>query len=269
MSDTRTFTSRVDEYHVAPNGRRIVFSTRGEIFTTPVEGGDLVQITDDPARDKEPVYSPDGKQIAFVSDHSGREEIYLIAADGAGGATKVTDQDSIKSGLSWSHDSKLLAFNTLDDKLYVYDTGAKQTRLVASSTKGNVGNAVWSPDGQWIAYSKADAARSTNIYLTPVVSDGTGGQERVVTFDSDGSRQPRFSADSKKLYFLRASSAGGGGRGGRGGGGAGAQIYVIALEKQDHDPEDTDNPDADSETAAPGRARRAGRRMPRQMPTSR
>jgi tricorn protease len=251
MTEMRTINSRVDEYHVAPNGRRMVFSTRGEIFTTPVEGGDLVQITDDPARDKEPVYSPDGKQIAFVSDHSGREEIYLIAADGAGGATKVTDQDSIKSGLSWSHDSKLLAFNTLDDKLYIYDTGAKQTRLVASSTKGNVGNAVWSPDGQWIAYSKADASRSTNIYLTPVVSNGTGGQERVVTFDSDGSRQPRFSADSKKLYFLRASSAGGGGRGGRGGGGNGTQIYVIALEKQDHDPEDTDNPDADNETAAP------------------
>jgi tricorn protease len=245
MTEMRSFTSRVDQYNVAPNGRRIVFSIHGEVFTAPVDGGDLVQITDDPARDQEPVYSPDGKQIAFISDRSGREEIYLIAADGVGGAQRISDQDSIKSNLSWSTDSKLLAFNTLDDKLYVFDTGTKQARMAASSTKGNVSGAVWSPDGKWIAYSKADAARSTNIYLAPVA----GGQERVVTFDSDGSRQPRFSADSKKLYFLRASSAEGGGRGGRGGGG-GAQIYVIALEKQDKDPEDTENPDADQDAAA-------------------
>jgi tricorn protease len=241
MTDVRSFTSRVDEYHLAPNGRRIAFSIHGEIFTAPVEaGGDLIQITDNPARDKEPVYSPDGKQIAFISDRSGREEIYTVASDGVGDTTRATDQDSIKMGLSWSLDSKLLAFNTLDDKLFVYDPGSKQTRMVASSSKGNIGSAVWSPDGKWIAYSKQDATRSTNIYLVPIA----GGQERVVTFDSDGSRQPRFSADSKKLYFLRASSANGG-RGGRGGGGGGAQIYVIALEKQDHDPEDTDNPDAD------------------------
>jgi tricorn protease len=253
MTDVRTFTSRVDQYHVAPNGRRIAFSTHGEIFTTPVDGGDLVQITDDPARDQDPVYSPDGKQIAFISDRSGREEIHLVAADGVGGAQRVTDQDSIKSNLSWSPDSKLLAFNTLDDKLFVYDVAAKQIRLAASSTKGNISGAVWSPDGKWIAYSKADASRTTNIYLTPVA----GGQERVVTFDSDGSRQPKFSADSKKLYFTRSA---GGGRGGRGGGGGGAQIYVIALEKQDKDPEDTDAAEADTEaTAAATPAQGAGR----------
>ncbi len=259
MTDMRTFTSRVDQYNVAPNGRRIALSIHGEIFTTPVDGGDLTQITDDPARDQDPVYSPDGKQIAFISDRSGREEIHLVAADGVGGAQRVTDQDSIKSNLSWSPDSKLLAFNTLDDKLFVYDVASKQTRLAASSTKGNISGAVWSPDGKWIAYSKADASRSTNIYLTPVVSNGTGGQERVVTFDSDGSRQPKFSADSKKLYFTRFAG-GAGGRGGRGGGGGGAQIYVIALEKQDHDPEDTDTADADAEAAPAAPAGRGGGR---------
>ena len=255
-TEMRSFTSRVDEYHLAPNGRRIAFSIHGEIFTAPVDNtGDLVQITDNPARDREPTYSPDGKQIAFTSDRSGREEIYIVASDGVGDVTKVTDQDSIKDTLSWSPDSKLLAFETTEDKLYVYDTASKQTRMAASSSKGDISGAVWSPDGKWIAYSKTDASRSSNIYLAPV----EGGQERVVTFDSDGSRQPRFSADSKKLYFRRASSAnGGGGRGGRGGGGGGAQIYVIALEKQDHDPEDTGDPDNEDATPAPaGRGRGA------------
>ncbi len=212
-----------------------------------MDGGDLTQITDDPARDKDPVYSPDGKQIAFISDRSGREEIYLVAADGVGGAQRITDQDSIKSNLSWSPDSKLLAFNTLDDKLFVYDVAVETDAFGGIVDEGQYQR------GGVVARRKVDRVfegrmrrATTNIYLTPVVS--RAGQERVVTFDSDGSRQPKFSADSKKLYFTRFAG-GGGGRGGRGGGGGGAQIYVIALEKQDHDPEDTDTADADAEAA--------------------
>jgi tricorn protease len=258
MSEVREFTSQVDEYHLAPNGRRIVFSIHGEIFSAPVDQGDLFQVTDNPARDKSPVYSPDGKHVAFISDRNGREEIYLVAPDGSGEPQRITDLDVLKQGMTWSPDSKSLAFTTSDEKLYVYDTAAKQSKMVVASRYGNLNGATWSPDGKWFAYSRPDQSRVSNIYLVP----SAGGQEHKITFDSSGERQPRFSADGKKLYFVR-NEGGGGGRGGRGGGAAagGAQIYVIALERQDKDPDDPEDRAEPDDNAAPaqGGGRGAGR----------
>jgi len=128
---------------------------------------------------------------------------------------------------------------------------------LTSSKYGNISGAVWSPDGKWIAYSKADQTRNTDIYLIP----SAGGQERKVTFDSYSERQPRFSADGKKLYFTL--SEGGGGAGGRGGAGGGSQLYVVALEKQDRDPEDPEEADQNDQPAGRRWTRRAWRRRGR------
>ena len=91
LVEVRDFNSQLDDYDLAPSGRRIALSVHGEIFTAPTDEGDLRQITDSPWRDKEPQYSPDGKWIAFISDRSGREEIYVIASDGAGEPQKITE----------------------------------------------------------------------------------------------------------------------------------------------------------------------------------
>ena len=80
LTEFRDFNSTVDDYDLAPDGKRIVFAVHGEVFTAPTdEGGELRQITDGPSRDQDVVYSPDGKSIAYVSDQSGREEIYVVA----------------------------------------------------------------------------------------------------------------------------------------------------------------------------------------------
>src|SRR6185436_11195740 len=89
-SEVRSFASEADDYDLAPNARRIVVSTHGELFTVPVDEGDIRQITDSAARDRNVAYSPDGKWLSFISDRSGREELYVVAVDGAGEAQKLT-----------------------------------------------------------------------------------------------------------------------------------------------------------------------------------
>lgn len=256
LAETREFNSQLDDYDLAPNGRRIVLSTHGELFTAPTEEGDLRQITDSPWRDKEPKYSPDGKWIAFISDRSGREEIYVSAVDGAGEPQKITDLDTLKNAMSWSPNSRELAFTASDSKLRKYNFDAKQTTELTSSKYGNVSAPIWSPDGKWIAFSKADDARNSDVYLIP----SAGGEERKVTFDSYADVNPRFSPDGKKLFFVRNEGAGFGG----GGGQASAQIYSIALERQDRDPNDPEeraDADANDQPVRPG-ANAAARNQP-------
>jgi len=235
VAEVREFNSQVDDYDLAPSGRRIAFSIHGEIFTAPIEEGDLRQITSSPARDRDPQYSPDGKWIAFTSDSSGREEIYVAASDGTGELRKITDFDALKLSLRWSPDAKEIAFTSSDLRLRKYNLESKQTAELTSSRYGNIGAPVWSPDGKWIAYTKADVSRTNDIYLIP----SGGGQERKVTFDSSNDSNPRFTADGRKLYFVRNEGSGGGGGGG-GGQQPSVQLYSITLERQDRDPDDPD-----------------------------
>ncbi|MEO8025045.1 MAG: S41 family peptidase [Bryobacteraceae bacterium] len=251
LAEVRDFNSRVDDYSLSPNSRRIAFSIHGEVFTAPVAEGDLRQITDNPSRDQDPLWSPDGKQLAFLSDRSGREEIYVIAADG-GDALKITDMDNLKSGMAWSPDSKEIAFTTSENKLHQYSLSSKQTIELASSKYGNIGSVSFSPDGKWIVLTSQDETRTTGVSLVPSAG---GAAPRKVTFDSSGDNQPRFSADGKKIYFIRSD------RGVQGtlvGGTPSSQIYVVALEKQDKDPSDPDeNAPAEGDQPAAG-PRRGG-----------
>jgi tricorn protease len=231
LAEVRDFNSQADDYDLAPSSRRIAFSIHGEIFTAPAEEGDLRQITDSPARDKEPQYSPDGKAIAFISDRSGREEIYITASDGSGEPQKITDLDVLKFSFAWSPNSKEIAFTSSDSKLRKYSVDSKQTVELSSSKYGNIGDPVWSPDGKWIAFSKTDYIRTSDVYLIP----SGGGEERRVTFDSFNEVNPQFTRDGRKLFFVRSET--GFGEGGQ----PSAQIYSVALEREERDPGDPED----------------------------
>jgi tricorn protease len=260
-NETMTFASAADDYDLAPNARRIVISTHGELFTVPVEEGDIKQLTDNPARDVNVTYSPDGKWVAFVSDRSGREELYVIAADGAGEPQKLTDIDALKNGYRWSPDSKEIALTSSDDKLRKINVGSKQITELDSSRFGNISVPEWSPDGKWLAYSKSDESRTSDIYV--LSSSGTDKVAHKVTFDSYDERAPRFSPDGRKLLFVRVDTVGGGGGGG--GLGASAQLYSVGLEKLDRDPDDPEER-VEAEAPQPGLAADAGEGAPVRRP---
>ncbi|MDQ3686166.1 MAG: S41 family peptidase [Acidobacteriota bacterium] len=228
LSEMRDFSSQVDDYALAPNSRRVVVSIHGEIFTTPVEEGDLRQITDSPWRDRNVEYSPDGKWLAFVSDRSGREEIYVVAIDGAGEPQKLTDLDELKLSYAWSPDSTQIAYTSTDNKLRVVGVTSKQTVELSASRYGNIGAPAWSPDGKWIAYSKPDFTRTSDIFIV----SSAGGEERKATFDSYSDTGARFSPDGRKLYFQRIESSA------FGAGQPAVQLYSITLERLERDPDD-------------------------------
>ncbi len=241
LTDFREFHGTLDDYDLKADGKRIAFSVHGEIFTAPTgETGELGQITNGPARDRDVVFAPDGSRIAYVSDESGREEVYVAQADGAGASKKLTDLDTLKSSLIWSPDSKALAFAGSDDKLYTIKADGTALKTLASSKFGHIGRSAWSPDGHWIAFSRADVSRSTDIYLVPA----DGGDEKKVTFDPFDERSPQFSADARTLYFLRTDG------GVDGSDHPTTQLFAMPLEKIEKDPDDTDDDKAEPSAEA-------------------
>ncbi len=244
LSESRVFRSEADDYALAPGGRRIAFSIHGEVFTAPIEEGDLRQVTHSAWRDVSPTYSPDGSRLAWVSDSSGREEIWVAPADG-GPAERITDIDALKPGFSWSPDGKTLAFTTSDNRLRVYGFDTRRTTILVTGRYGGISTPVWSPDGKWIAYARSGVDRQNDIYLVAA----TGGEEHQVTFDSYNDNAPEFSPDGRTLYFRRVEGVQSGL-----GGQALAQLWAVGLEKQTFDPDDPDlRPAEDTARRAGGR----------------
>lgn len=258
LSEVQSFNSQSDDFDLAPSSRRLAFSIHGEIFTAPVEEGDLKQLTDGPARDRSVSYAPDGKSLAFVSDRSGREEIYVVPVDGAGETKQLTNIDTLKLGYRWSPDSKEIAFSTSDGKLRKLDAASNKVTELDSSKYGNISTPMWSPDGKWIAYSKSYITRTSDIYL--IASSGSEKEAHKITFDSNNDANPVFSADGRKLYFQRVEATGGNTPNS-------VQIYSVVLEHLDRDPDDAEER-AEAETPAmpaegsEGAATPPGRRGP-------
>jgi len=146
-SEVVTFASQADDFDLAPSSRRIAFSIHGEIFTAPVDEGDIKQLTESSARDRNVSYSPDGKMLAYISDRSGREEIYVTPVDGSGEAQKLTDIDALKFNYNWSPDSKEIAFTASDDKLRKIAVASKQIAVLDTSRYGNIAH----PNGRLTA----------------------------------------------------------------------------------------------------------------------
>jgi tricorn protease len=137
----------------------------------------------------------------------------------------------LKNAYNWSPDSKELAFASSDDQLRKLVVAKEQVKELDSSRYGGVSAPVWSPDGKWIAYSKPDSSRTSDVYM--ISSSGTDKEAHKVTFDSSNDGNPRFSPDGRKLYFQRIEASGGNTPNS-------VQLYSVWLEKQDRDPDDAE-----------------------------
>lgn len=92
---------------ISPDGKTVAFTYMGDIFTVPVSGGQAHQITSDPAYDSRPVWSPDGKHIAFASNRKGSLDIFIVDATG-GSPRRVTTHSGAEYPLAFKDNNTLL-----------------------------------------------------------------------------------------------------------------------------------------------------------------
>jgi tricorn protease len=151
-------SKRLRNAHISPNGARALFEARGEIVTVPAEKGDPRNLTNTPGvMERSPVWSPDGKTIAYFSDESGEYQLYLRAQSGMGDPVKMAlgEKPAFYSEPVWSPDSKKIAYRDNHLNLWYIDVDAKRPMKVDTDYYfGSAPHAAWSPDSKWLAYSR-------------------------------------------------------------------------------------------------------------------
>lgn len=205
---------------ISPNGDQVAFSWNGpnqdnhDIYVQLVGAGRPLRLTNDPAEDLQPVWSPDGRHIAFLRWRSrGTRDVIRVPALG-GSERKLGEVGEALSGarrhplLSWSPDGKFLAIadRTLEDQaggsifLLSVETGEKRRLTSPSLNAGQDHGPAFSPDGRWLAFIRGDPHGS--VHVLGLTGDGSlDGEPRQLTFGRSRIRGLDWSADGRSIVF--------------------------------------------------------------------
>lgn len=196
----RDVGKEISNYEISPDGSRALFGARGDVFTVPAKNGNTRNITaTSGVHERNAKWSPDGKWIAYVSDASGEDEIYVAPQNGSTPPTQLTkNADTYKYQIFWSPDSRKLLWADKKLRLQYVDVATKSVTTVAQATAWEYSDYAWSPDSKWIAYAQPEEKQMATIYLYSLDSK----KSTAVTDGWFDSYAPAFSSDGKYLFFV-------------------------------------------------------------------
>lgn len=200
---------------VAPDGKSLALTARGEVFATSVEYPTTRQVSMTPQAESHVAWGPDARSIVYASDRSGLNNIYQATLSRKEdpdfpNATKITEvalfaDDGVeRTQPQYSPDGSKLAFIQERNRLMVMDTNSKSVKQLTDSTmtprrSGKI-NYSWSPDGEWIAMEAVMNGRDpyTDIALINVAS----GKVIDLTHSGYFDEMPRWAMDGQAILFL-------------------------------------------------------------------
>jgi len=190
----------VETADISPTGKRAVFAARGQVVTVPAEKGEVLELAAAPGvRAMNPVWSPDGRWIAYLSDRSGEYEIYVRDAAAAAAERRVsTGGDIWRFPPVWAPDSRKLAFGDRKQRLRYVDVASGNVVDVDHSSRGDITTCSWSPDSRFIAYTKLAKSQLSTIWVYALED----GKTQQLSGELAGETEPVFDPAGRYLYFL-------------------------------------------------------------------
>jgi Tol biopolymer transport system component len=212
---------------LSPDGKTIVFDLVGHLYEMPAAGGEARAITSGLSFDSAPRFSPDGKKLAYISDRSGADSLWVANADGSDARPLTEEENTAFVSPSWTPDSayvfvsqKKPAYYDPAFELWMYDlkggSGVRVTKGKASEdappdTWQNALGAVASPDGHYIYYSNKSGYFSDDVKfpLWQIIRrDLRTGEEDGITSNQGSAIRPQLSPDGNTLVYATRYDAG-------------------------------------------------------------
>jgi tricorn protease len=199
----------VRDVSVSPSGSRVAVEFRGEIVTVPAEKGDARNLTNTVGvHERNPVWSPDGKTIAYYSDEGGEYQMVLAPQNGKGETKKIKLNGSgFYFNPIWSRDSKKILFTDNARTLFWLDVGPGKITKIVEPKYGlgpGLNPSSWSPDSKWVTYAVSTAAQIYQVYAYSLDQN----KSIAITDGLTEASEPAFDAGGKYLYFLGSNDTG-------------------------------------------------------------
>jgi serine/threonine protein kinase len=202
----------VGEYiqpRISPDNRHIavvVFDQKfrnNDLWIIDIKRGLKTRFTFDPAQENLPIWSPDGEKIVFASGRKGNPDLYIKSASGAASEELLLESSERKAPSDWSPDGRFVAYTMVGKNADIWilpmDANGRPSGkgpFPFLATEFNEFQAVFSPDGHWIAYT-SDESGQAEVYLRPF--PGPGGKFQV---SSEGGTDPFWRRDGKEIYYI-------------------------------------------------------------------
>jgi Tol biopolymer transport system component/imidazolonepropionase-like amidohydrolase len=209
---------------VSPDGRTILFDMLGDLYTVPISGGDAVSLTSGIPWDFQARFSPDGRRIAFVSDRSGADNLWVMQADGAAPRAVSEERENLVHNPSWSPDGDWVVakkgFTSTRSipagEIWLFHAGGGSGLVLVErpnkeKDQKNIAEPSFSPDGRYVYYSQDitpglrweyDKDSTGRIFAIKRLERATG---EVVTYvdGPGGAIRPTPSPDGRSLAFVK------------------------------------------------------------------
>jgi Tol biopolymer transport system component/C-terminal processing protease CtpA/Prc len=208
---------------ISPDGKTIVFTYKGDLYRVATSGGTATALTLHEAHDFMPVWSHDGKSIAFASDRYGNFDIFVIPADG-GEARRVTYHSAQEYPYEFSRDDKTVLFGSSRMDLAsnrTFPTGSQPELYSVSVTGGRVSQLLSTPaedvklssNGQYMLYhDKKGGENAWRKHHTSAIArdvwiyDNKAGTHKKITSFNGEDRSPVFTDNDKAFFYLSEES---------------------------------------------------------------
>jgi len=189
----------INSWAVSPDGKRVVFGARGDVYTVPAKSGITRNLTaSSGVHDRNVEWSPVGDYISYISDRTGEDEIYIQNQNGMEDAIQLTfDSDTYKYNPIWSPDGKHLLWGDKMGRLNSINIDTKKISKIDESKTWEIRDYTWSPDSRWIAYTLPQSFTVNRIFIY----DTQSGETKPVTDSWYNSGQPEFDSNGKYLFF--------------------------------------------------------------------
>ena len=185
---------------ISSTGKRLCVEARGDVWSLPAENGTPQNLTrTSGVAERQPVWSPDGRWIAYFSDESGEYELYVMQSDGKEQPEKLTDLEvGFPAEPVWSPDSEKIAFWDQTGQLYITDVDSGRTRKAHKTMEGSGQSAIWASDSNWLTFTdRTEPWTPSSIWLYSYDED----EAYQVTDGVYADTWPTFDREGKYLYF--------------------------------------------------------------------